>query len=87
MPSPAETRKLPPAAQADAAGRILLTPYDMGHAEYVGRAFDQIRVYAAGHPQVLVALVRTQRMLRGVCLLAGRTDHVVAALDRRSCRQ
>jgi hypothetical protein len=55
----------------------------MDHTEYVGRSFDQIRVYAAGHPQVLVALVRTQRMLRGACVLVGGRDHIVAALDRQ----
>jgi len=74
---------LPAQAHGDQAGRVLLTPYDLDHAEYVGHAFDQIRPYAAEHPQVLVALARTVRMLRGACLLAGNRDDVVAALDRQ----
>ncbi len=74
---------LPAQAHSDQAGRVLLTPYDLDHAEYVGHAFDQIRPYAAQHPQVLVALARTVRMLRGACLLAGNRDDVIAALDRQ----
>jgi uncharacterized membrane protein len=45
----------------------LLTPFDLDHGEYIGHAFDQIRLYAADHPQVLVAIARTLRMLRGAC--------------------
>ena len=74
---------LPAQSHRDKAGRILLTPFDLDHGEYIGHAFDQIRLYAADHPQVLVAIARTLRMLRGACQLAGGKDGVVAALDRQ----
>jgi len=73
--------ELPDQAVRDQAGRVLLTPYDLDHAEYVTHAFGQLRLYAADHPQVLVAIVRTLRMLRGACELAGHRDQVIAALD------
>ena len=41
----------------DKAGRVLLTPFDLDHAEYIGHGFDQLRIFAAAHPEV--------RMLRG----------------------
>jgi uncharacterized membrane protein len=74
--------ELPAQSHRDTAGRILLTPFDLDHGEYIGHAFDQIRLYAADHPQVLVAIARTLRMLRGACLLAGGRDAVVVVLDR-----
>jgi uncharacterized membrane protein len=74
---------LPAQAHLDSAGRTLLTPFDLDHSEYIGHAFDQIRLYASAHPQVLVALVRTMRMLRGACVLAGERDAAIAALDRQ----
>jgi uncharacterized membrane protein len=74
--------ELPAQSHRDEAGRILLTPFDLDHGEYIGHAFDQIRLYAADHPQVLVAIARTLRMLRGACLLADGKDAVVAVLDR-----
>ncbi|MBO0789286.1 MAG: hypothetical protein J2P33_24760, partial [Actinobacteria bacterium] len=39
--------------------------------------------YAAAHPQVLMAIARTQRMLRGACVLAGHREDIVAALDQQ----
>jgi uncharacterized membrane protein len=75
--------ELPAQSHRDKAGRILLTPFDLDHGEYIGHAFDQIRLYAADHPQVLVAIARTLRMLRGACQLAGGKDGVVATLDRQ----
>lgn len=74
--------ELPAQAHRDQAGRILLTPYDLNHGEYIGHAFDQVRLYAADHPQVLAAIARTLRMLRGACLLAGDRPSVIADLDR-----
>ena len=65
----------------DNAGRVLLTPFDLDHTEYIGHAFDQLRIYAAAHPQVLTAIVRTLRMLRGACLLAGGHEKIITALD------
>jgi uncharacterized membrane protein len=80
--------ELPAQSVRDPAGRVLLTPFDLDHGEYIGHAFDQLRLYAAPHPQVLMALARTQRMLRGACLLGagqggGGREEVVAALDRQ----
>ncbi len=75
--------ELPEQSVHDQAGRILLTPFDLDHAEYLQHAFDQLRLYAAAHPQVLVALARTMRMLRGACVLAGDRETVIAALDRQ----
>ena len=59
--------------------RILLTPWDLDHAEYVTHAFAQLRVYAAPHPQVALALVRAMRMLRS----ASRHADANRALDRQ----
>ena len=59
--------------------RILLTPWDLDHAEYVTHAFAQLRVYAAPHPQVALALVRALRMLRS----ASRHPAASRALDRQ----
>jgi uncharacterized membrane protein len=55
---------LPDQAVRDPNGRILLTPWDLDHREYVTHAFAQLRVYAAPHPQVATALVRALTMLR-----------------------
>jgi uncharacterized membrane protein len=74
---------LPAQAHRDQAGRILLTPYDLDHGEYVSHAFDQVRLYAADHPQVLAAIARTLRMLRGACLLTTDRSAVIAALERQ----
>ncbi len=75
--------ELPAQSTRDPAGRILLTPYDLDHVEYVSHAFDQLRLYAAGHPHVVLALVRTLRMLRDGCQTAGQRSEVIAALDRQ----
>ena len=75
--------ELPAQSVRDQAGRILLTPFDLDHGEYLTHAFDQLRTYAAAHPQVLTAIARTQRMLRGACLLAGGREKIIAALDKQ----
>jgi uncharacterized membrane protein len=75
--------ELPAQSVRDQEGRILLTPFDLDHTEYLQHAFDQIRLYGAAHPQVLVALARTMRMLRGACVLAGGRETVIAALDHQ----
>ncbi|MBO0786761.1 MAG: DUF2254 domain-containing protein, partial [Actinobacteria bacterium] len=75
--------ELPGQSVRDPAGRVLLTPYDLDHGEYLKHAFDQLRLYAAAHPQVLMAIARTQRMLRGACVLAGHREDIVAALDQQ----
>jgi uncharacterized membrane protein len=63
--------------------RILLTPWDLDHVEYVGHAFDQTRVYAAPHPQIVLAFARTLRMLRAACAAMPERAEVVAALDHQ----
>ncbi|MBO0838612.1 MAG: DUF2254 domain-containing protein, partial [Actinobacteria bacterium] len=75
--------ELPAQAVRDQAGRVLLTPFDLDHAEYISHAFDQLRLYAAAHPQVLTAIVRTLRMLRGACSLERERPDVIEALDRQ----
>jgi uncharacterized membrane protein len=75
--------ELPAQSVRDPDGRVLLTPYELDHGEYLTHAFDQLRLYAAAHPQVLMAIARTQRMLRGACVLAGHRQDVIAALDRQ----
>ena len=73
---------LPAQAQRDADGRVLLTPSDLDHGEYVTHAYGQIGRYAAPHPQVALALIRAVRMLRTAAESydGDRTD-AVAALD------
>jgi uncharacterized membrane protein len=56
--------ELPAQSIQDPEGRVLLTPWHLDHAEYVTHAFGQLRVYAAPHPQVATALVRSLRMLQ-----------------------
>jgi len=75
--------ELPAQSVRDPAGRILLTPYDLDHPEYIAHAFDQLRHYSAAHQQVVLALIRTVRMLRDACLSAGDRAEVVAALNRQ----
>lgn len=72
---------LPAQSVRDPGGRILLTPWDLDHVEYVHHAFDQLRVYTAPHPQVQLALVRTLRMLNDACAGVPNREAVVAALD------
>src|SRR6185436_19374014 len=40
---------LPPQCVRDPQGRVLLTPWDLDHGEYVRHAFDQTRAYGGGH--------------------------------------
>ena len=75
--------ELPAQSVRDQAGRVLLTPFDLDHAEYIGHAFDQLRIYAGAHPQVLMTMARTQRMLRGACQLSGGRKEIIAALDEQ----
>jgi uncharacterized membrane protein len=75
--------EIPAQSVRDTAGRILLTPFDLDHAEYIGHAFDQLRLYAAAHPQVLMTIARTQRMLRGACVLSGGREKIITALDKQ----
>jgi uncharacterized membrane protein len=73
---------LPAQAQRDAEGRVLLTPWDLDHGEYVTHAYGQIGRYAAPHPQVALALIRAVRMLRAVAESHdGDRSDAIAALD------
>ncbi|HLL68003.1 MAG TPA: DUF2254 domain-containing protein [Micromonosporaceae bacterium] len=71
---------LPAQAVRDPSGRVLLTPYELDHAEYVVHAFEQLRRYAAPHPQVVLALVRTLQMLHELCTRPGGCQHREAAV-------
>lgn len=73
---------LPDQSVRDADGTVLLTPWDLDHDEYVSHAFDQLRIYAAPHPQVATALMRTVRMLVEACEERGLTDRL-PALERQ----
>jgi uncharacterized membrane protein len=44
-------------------GRLLLRPWELDQAEYIGHAFDQLRQAAPSQPQVAAALLRVLRML------------------------
>jgi uncharacterized membrane protein len=70
---------LPEQSVRAAERRILLTPWDLDHGEYITHAFAQLRVYAAPHPQVVLAVVRALRMLRS----ASRYPNANRALDRQ----
>jgi uncharacterized membrane protein len=63
--------------------RILLTPWDLDHVEFIGHAFDQLRIYAAPHPQVVLAFARTLRMLRVACATVPDRAEVLAALEHQ----
>ncbi|GHJ50226.1 hypothetical protein Cs7R123_75680 [Catellatospora sp. TT07R-123] len=79
----------PARAVRDPQDRILLTPYELGHADYVEHAFHQLRAFAAPHPSVVVPLLRTMRMLRTACTapelgpLTPDRSATVAALDEQ----
>jgi uncharacterized membrane protein len=69
---------LPAQTQRDDRSRVLHTPWDLDHADYVRHAFGQVRAYAAAHPQVLLAIVRSIRMLRRAALAYDRPQTVLA---------
>lgn len=79
----------PAQAMRDHDGRILLTPCDLDHTEYVAHAFNQLRHYAAPHPSVVIPLLRTMGMLRDCCLSGYRGEmtpdrvRTIAALDHQ----
>jgi len=70
---------LPAQSVAADDGRVVLTPWELDHAEYVTHAFGQLRVYATAHPQVATALVRALCMLRA----ASTQPLATAALDHQ----
>jgi uncharacterized membrane protein len=58
-------RDLPPSTRAGKGGRFVLRPHEPSHADYVERAFDQIRMNVAPMPDLCVALVNTLGRLAG----------------------
>lgn len=52
-------RDLPPATRASTGGCFVLRPHEPTLADYVDRAFDQIRMNAAPMPDMCVAVLRT----------------------------
>lgn len=71
---------LPDQAVRDELGRVLCTPWDLDHGEYVRHAYSELRRYAAADPQVTGAMVRSLRMLRE---LPGCPPMAAAALDQQ----
>jgi len=77
-------RDLPAEVHRDGHGRTLVTTADLDHAEYVRHAYGQIRLYAAPHPQVALAIVRSLRMLRAAAeSVPGDRSAAIAALDEQ----
>ena len=74
----------PLAAEAlkDEAGRVLLQPWNLDHAEYVDHAFDQLRQTSLDQPEVVAALLRVLRMLIAHVRAEGHPEHT-PALDRQ----
>ncbi len=66
--------ELPPQAVRDDQDRILLTPWELDHGEYARHAFGQVRIYAAPHPSIAIALARTMRTLRDLARNNDRED-------------
>lgn len=52
-------RDLPPTTRAGSGGRFVLRPHEPTHADYVDRAFDQIRMNVAPMPDLCAALLST----------------------------
>src|SRR6266540_568692 len=74
---------LPPQAARDQAGRMLLTPWDLDHGEYIEHGYSQLRRYAGPHLEVMMALMRNLRMLRAACMITGAREKAMAALDKQ----
>nr|MDT0664730.1 DUF2254 family protein [Micromonospora sp. DSM 115978] len=72
-----------PNAVLDDQGRTVVRDWELDPAEYVGHAFDQIRLACVRHPAVCMAVLRTLRMLRGVAEEHGRSG-VVPALQQQA---
>lgn len=66
--------RLPPQIRVVENGSTLLRPWDLDPAEYVRHTFEQLRLYAAPHPQVAIALVRSMRMLWEAVEAADRSE-------------
>lgn len=52
-------RQLPPSASVDEAGHLVLRPRAYTFSDYVGEAYDRLRLAAASHPTVAVALMES----------------------------
>ena len=59
-------------------GRLLVRPWVLTHQEYVAHALDQLRQSADTQTQVLAALLRVLRMLKGHVVELGRHEHLPA---------
>ncbi|ERG65127.1 hypothetical protein L332_11840 [Agrococcus pavilionensis RW1] len=69
---------LPPTGLRDGSGRVLLSPWNLEHDEYVAHAFDQLRQSSLTEPDVATALLRVLRMLRSHVQDAGQPGSVPA---------
>lgn len=76
------TSEVPAPAVSGAGGRVLLRPWNLSRDEYIGHAFNQIRLTAVSQPHVVTALVRVLRMLIEHSAAIGR-DEVIDALQHQ----
>lgn len=75
-------RELPPRAYRDAAGRQIIRRREFSIDDYVRDAFDRLRLTAAAHPEIVIALLETIGSLVRDLRAAGRSDRV-ASLRRQ----
>lgn len=69
-------RELPPRAYRDAEGREIIRRREFSIDDYVRDAFDRLRLAAAPHPEIVIALLETVGSLIRDLRAAGRTDRV-----------
>jgi len=68
---------------SDEEGRELLMPQVWTHAEFVGLAFDEIRLASAGMPTVQIYLLEILHLLTG-SIVATASKEAMAALERQA---
>lgn len=69
-------RDLPPRVRTDDEGRTLVAAADLDHADLVERAFAQVRVAAASHPSVSIAILRVIGDLEALLRHRGLDDRI-----------
>jgi uncharacterized membrane protein len=70
-------RDLPPIIISDQEGRWLVRPQEFTHADYVNRAFDQIRQAGVSQTAVAITLLATLGMVTSVVQTTDLADRVV----------
>lgn len=69
-------RELPPRAYRDAESRQIIRRREFSIDDYVRDAFDRLRLAAAAHPEIVIALLETIGSLTRELRAAGRSDRV-----------